>query len=63
MDVDHGFDNGEVYRAHVIPVVPGYTSWYNIKYVYGPAIYTYQLRYNYPAGNLKTDVPSSRYQC
>ena len=62
-DVDHKFDNGEVYRAHVISVVPGYTSWYNIKYVQDPAIYTYQLREDYLAGNLKIVVQSLRYQC
>ena len=62
-DVDHGFDNGEVNRAQAISVVPGYTSWYNLKYVEDPAIYTYQLRDDYLAGNLKIGVPSSRYQC
>ena len=62
-DVEHKFENGEVYRAHVISVVPGYISWYNIKYVDDPAIYTYQLQEDYLAGNLKIVVPSSRYQC
>ena len=60
-DVEHTFENGEVYRGHVISVVPGYTSWYNIKYVDEQAIYTYQLRQDYMGGNLKIVVPSSRY--
>ena len=62
-DVDHKFNNGEVYRAHVISVVPGYTSSYNIKCVQDLAIYTYQLREDYLAGNSKIVVPSLRYQC
>ena len=63
-DVEHTFENGEVYRAPVTSVVPGSISWYNIKYVDDHAIYTYiyQLQDDYLAGNLKSLVPSSRYQ-
>ena len=60
-DVEHTFENGQVYRGHVISVVPGYTSWYNIKYVDDQAVYTCQLRQDYMGGILKIDVPSSRY--
>ena len=60
-DVEYIFGNGQVYRGHVISVVPGYTSWYNIKYVDDQAVYTCQLRQDYMGGILKIVVPSSRY--
>lgn len=40
-------------EGKVISVVPGFASWYNIKYDEDPAIYTYRLMDDYQAGNLE----------
>jgi len=41
------------YSGVVISTVPGYPSWYNIKYSGDDAIYSYELQHDYKQGNLK----------
>ena len=54
--VKHSFNN-DVYWGKVISVVPGFETWYNIKYDNDIAIYTYQLMDDYRDGNLEI-IPS-----
>ena len=42
----------ELYSGYVISRVPGYKSWYNIKYDGDPIIYSYQLQKDYKDGDL-----------
>ena len=53
--VDHQFTD-KVYRGRVLSVVPGFSTWYNIKYKDDPAVYVYQLQEDYQNGDL-TIVP------
>ena len=54
--VDHSYndedDSQTIYRGQVISQVPGFPSWYNIKYEGDEAIYSYKLVDDYKEGNL-----------
>ena len=42
----------KIYRGQVISVVPGFSQWYNIKYVGHDATYVFNLE-DYAKGDLK----------
>ena len=55
--VNHTFADGMTYRGRVISQVPGFCSWFNIKYDNDDSIYSYQLIDDYRNGELEI-VPS-----
>ena len=58
-DIDHTFADGQTYRGTVISMVPGFNEWYNVKYVQDNAIYAYNLKVDYMAGDVKLVVQDS----
>ena len=51
--VSHKFEGDIWYTGKVISVVPGFPSWYNVKYDGDTAIYSYKLLEEYKNGDLK----------
>lgn len=51
--VEHTFADKQTYKGKVLGVVPGFPTWYNIKYENDDAIYAYNLLDDYRKGELK----------
>ncbi|KAJ8308917.1 hypothetical protein KUTeg_013791 [Tegillarca granosa] len=56
MNVKLRFEDKDVrywYKGYVISKVPGFMTWYNLKFEKDRAIYTYELEKDYSRGDLE----------